>query len=48
MYVVGPSTEALVELCAHSFTRVILIHLLLDMINLEAQGSLSELGTINS
>ena len=44
----GPSAETLVELCAHSFTRAILVHLLLDMINPEAQGSVSELATINS
>ncbi|PON94002.1 Coatomer beta subunit [Trema orientale] len=44
----GLLQRLLLNLCAHSFTRAILLHLLLDMIKPETEGSISELATINS
>ncbi|EXB36051.1 E3 ubiquitin-protein ligase UPL1 [Morus notabilis] len=44
----GLLQRLLLNLCAHSITRAILVRLLLDMIKPEAEGSASELATINS
>ncbi|KAL5548638.1 hypothetical protein UlMin_003869 [Ulmus minor] len=44
----GLLQRLLLNLCAHSITRSILVRLLLDMIKPEANGSVSELATINS
>lgn len=44
----GLLQRLLLNLCAHSVTRATLIYLLLDMIKLEAEGSESRPGTLNS
>jgi E3 ubiquitin-protein ligase HUWE1 len=44
----GLLQRLLLSLCAHSSTRAILVHLLLDMIKPEAEGSVSGLVTMNS
>ncbi|GMN62344.1 hypothetical protein TIFTF001_031415 [Ficus carica] len=44
----GLLQRLLLNLCAHSITRAILVRLLLDMIKPEAEGSVGELATINS
>ncbi|XP_040986368.1 E3 ubiquitin-protein ligase UPL1-like isoform X1 [Juglans microcarpa x Juglans regia] len=44
----GLLQRLLLNLCAHSVTRAILVRLLLDMIKPEAEGSVSGLATINS
>ncbi|KAG8636924.1 hypothetical protein MANES_15G059000v8 [Manihot esculenta] len=44
----GLLQRLLLNLCAHSVTRATLVRLLLDMIKPEAEGSVSELATVNS
>lgn len=44
----GLLQRLLLNLCAHSVTRAILVHLLLDMIRPEAEGSLGGAATISS
>lgn len=44
----GLLQRLLLNLCAHSVTRATLVHLLLDMIKPEAEGSVTGLASINS
>ncbi|KAM6552582.1 hypothetical protein CsatB_013344 [Cannabis sativa] len=44
----GLLQRLLLNLCAHSVTRAILLHFLLDMIKPESEGSVGELATVNS